>query len=514
MEGGNGQPRGAEPVDARAVALVRCALAFAALLFIDGGGAYAILAAYCVYCIAILAGRVPVASRAQHWIDLAAYSALVVLTFAASPVFFVLFFFAILVASFSRGHAEGLAVTAIPVALYAFNGRYILAVELVIIGSVLAYWGGRELAHRRRLQLLRDVASLVNPRLGVDHTISHSLRRLREFFAADACILVCARGASREPVLYRVDGGAAQAPRAPRPLTEESTQALLALDPHAVLAWRGRPRGAAAADERLQRLANLLDTGAFATVPFRQREGLDGRLYLAGGRPPRGAELEFLRQVVAQIAAAVDSLALIDEVMQNAAQLERARISRDIHDTTLQPYIGLKLGLEALARKLPPGSPVAPQLAELLDMSAQVIADLRGYVARLRGSDCAWLGEHLLSGLREHVGRYRSFYGIDVELRSDASMRVTDRVAGEAYQIVCEALSNIHRHTPAKRAFVELRCDAEELAIEVGNECPPDAATAAFLPRSIAERARALGGRAEVQLRQAGHDVVRVAIPL
>jgi hypothetical protein len=36
----------------------------------------------------------------------------------------------------------------------------------------------------------------------------------------------------------------------------------------------------------------------------------------------------------------------------------------------------------------------------------------------------------------------------------------------------------------------------------------------AFVPRSIAERARALGGTTTVELRERGHDVVRVAIPL
>ncbi|HEV3007413.1 MAG TPA: histidine kinase, partial [Burkholderiales bacterium] len=462
------------------------------------------------------------------WVDVAVYGALAMLTAGVSHMFLLLFFFPILVASFSRGFAEGFAVTAVSAVL---AGAVSLAgaaaqpgldvfealtrpVQILAIGTIMAYWGGRELAHLKRVELMRDVASLVNPRLGLDHAIWHSLRRLREFFEADDCILVCPRDVSREYAMFRVDEDAGRSPRPPRPLTEESTQALLALGPDAALAWQAKRTRDAAADERLRRLANLLDTRCFATVPFPQREGLAGRLYLAGGRcPAAGAQLEFLRQVVTQIAAAVDSLALIEQVMQNAAKLERARISRDIHDTTLQPYIGLKLGLEALARKLPPASPVAGQLAELLAMSTQVITDLRGYVARLRGDDAAWPGEHLLSGLREHVGRYRSFYGIEVELRSDAAMRVTDRVAGEAYQIVCEALSNIHRHTPAKRAFIDLRCRDEHLAIEVGNECPPGDSPA-FMPRSIAERAMALGGQAEVQLQRRGHDVVRVAIPL
>ena len=86
--------------------------------------------------------------------------------------------------------------------------------------------------------------------------------------------------------------------------------------------------------------------------------------------------------------------------------------------------------------------------------------------------------------------------------------------AADGRQIVCEGLANIHRHTPAKRAFVELRFKPDSLAIEIGNECAPAVPPIAFVPRSIAERARALGGTTTVELRERGHDIVRVAIPL
>jgi signal transduction histidine kinase len=86
-------------------------------------------------------------------------------------------------------------------------------------------------------------------------------------------------------------------------------------------------------------------------------------------------------------------------------------------------------------------------------------------------------------------------------------------LAGEAYQVVCEALSNVFRHTAAKQAFVDLRCEANSLAIEVGNDSPAGASTVPFMPRSITERTMALGGNVQVRLNTGGHDVVRVTIP-
>ena len=536
---------GAESVDARMVALMRSMLAVSALvIFVFDPfqpshfttAIYAALLGYGVYsvalCIAITDGRMPVPARAQHWIDAAACVLLVALAQGVTDMFFYFFFFAILVASFSHGFREGLTLTAISVALFVavslygakpggkfdFDELVTRPVFLLVLGYMTAYWGGRELLMRRRLRLLRDLAGAANPRLGIDHARDQGLHRVLEFFGAAACVLVTPRGASDELVMYRLDAGGRRA--LPQPLTAQSAQALLGLPAGFCAAWQpGKTLATPELTLQCERLANLLEAEFYATVPYEPREGSRGRLYLMAARRLTDADAEFLRQAVDQIAAVADKLALMEAIMAGAAQLERTRISRDIHDTTVQPYIGLKLGLEALQRRLEPGSPVRKQLDELVAMSSLVVHDLRAYVARLRheeaaGETTSWPAEHLMAGLREHLARYRNFYGIEVELRSDKSSALTDRVAAEAYQIVCEGLANIHRHTPAKRAFVELRFKPDTLAIEIGNECAPAVPPIAFMPRSIAERARALGGTTSVELHERGHDVVRVAIPL
>jgi signal transduction histidine kinase len=523
------------------VALMRCLLALSALIiiYIDPSEparlvavTYFSLGAYCVYSIALCVGifreASPVPGRAQHWIDVVFYVYLVALTEGTGSIFFHFFFFAILVASFSRGFREGLAVTLTSVVLFsgvglavAYTQPYfelgralIRPVYLFLLGYMIAYWGGHEISLRRRLGLLGEIAGMANPRLGVDYAVRQSLRRVLEFFEAPACILV--RPRSGGYAMYRVGAAQSQAAQAPESLTEESARALLELPATAAISWDPeRPTADVAVNKICMRLANLLEARCFASVPYGQKEGASGRVFLVSQkRCFSAAEVEFLAQVVDQVSAAVHNLELLDELMRNAAQLERSRISRDIHDTTLQPYIGLKLGLEALQRRLEPGTPAAAQVKELLEMSALAVSDLRGYVARLRANKPEWPGEHLVAGLRAQIGRYRDFYGIEVELRCEAAMQLTDRVAGEAYQIVCEALSNVYRHTKAQHAYVELRSEADTLHIEVGNERDPEVATRAFLPRSIAERAAALGGHAEVILDRRGQDTVRVSIPL
>jgi len=546
-EGGRLPPQflGAESVDARMVALMRSMLAVSALaIFVFdpfqpshfSTGIYVALLCYGVYstalCIAITGGRMPLPLRSHHWIDAAVCVVLVALAQGVTDMFFYFFFFAIVVASFSRGFREGLTLTAISVALFVIISLYAAKpgikvdfdelvtrpVFLLVLGYMTAYWGGKELLMRRRLRLLRDLAEAANPRLGIDHARDQGLHRLLEFFGARSCVLVSPRGESAELVMYRLDARGRRA--LPQPLTAESAQALLGLPADFSTAWHpGRPLAKPELRAQCERLANLLEAQFFATVPYEPREGSHGRLYLAAAQRLSDADAEFLRQAVGQIAAVADKLALMEAIMAGAAQLERSRISRDIHDTTVQPYIGLTLGLEALQRRLEESSPVRKQLDELVEMARLVVHDLRAYVARLRREDAtgaatSWPAEHLMAGLREHLERYHSFYGIEVELRSDKNSALSDRVAAEAYQIVCEGLANIHRHTPAKRAFVELRFKPDSLAIEIGNECARAVPPVAFMPRSIAERAQALGGTTTVELHERGHDIVRVAIPL
>ena len=516
-----------EAVSPRIVAFTRGMLALAVLIVCLTDPALtvqaprvvlALLGVYAIYSLTLVAtvfgGHSFVAARAQPWVDAGLYLALAWLSGTAGPVFFACLLFAIAAASFSRGFIEGLALTLLAGVVVAAATLAVQAAVLVLLGGMIAWWGGYQLAAIRRLQLLKDLLALPNPRLGVEHALNQYLVRLRAYFGAEACVLVCAARGTTTYRMYRVDASGA-ASLDPQPLSEPSTKVLLALPPQAALVWDARRRSELPYAAECRGLANLLEAGCLATVPYSQPGALNGRLYVATARRDFGRPaLGLLREAALQIGASVDHVAVLEGLMANPAQAERSRISRDIHDTTMQPYVGLKLGLEALQRRLGERSPLAEQVADLVDQCALAIDDVRGYVARLRGEAQGSAGGELVSALRQQAGRYRRLYGVDVEVRSDSAVKLVGRVAAEAFQIACEGLSNVYRHTQSRRAFIDLRCAERVLALEIGNE--RDAANPAgrFMPRSITERAAALGGAAEVRLDRVGHDVVRVTIPL
>lgn len=549
-----------EPVDARMVALMRCALAYSALaiIWIDPSEparlvalTYASLAFYCVYgtvlAYAGFRGGWPAPGRGAHWADILFYTYLVALTEGTSSIFFHFYLFAVLVAAHSRGFREGMLATAASVLLFAvvgtltapegtafeLNRTLIRPVYLFALGYLISYWAGYEMRLKRRLRLLQEVNNLWNPRLGVDHVIGSNLDRLLDYYGGDTCVLVLRLPAAPPKLLMYTSARSRPGHSAvPVEIDGATAGALLRLPDTVGAAWhdpvarwtRGyraytaydfgdRERTRAHRDE-CAALANLLDAAAFVTVPYAQRNGAAGRIFLTADRLSFDeSDIVFLAQASEAIAVVVENMGLMEELISRASEYERLRISRDLHDTTIQPYIGLKLALDALQREAGEGSALAPRIAEIADMTAITIRDLRSYAASLK-SQAAMPGEFLVAAVREQGERLARFYGVEVEVKSDISEQLNGRVAAEAFQIVCEGLSNVLRHTAAKRAYVSILCENATLLLKIGNEAAAAPLGPNFTPRSIRERAQALGGTALVERDADGYTVVHVTIPM
>ncbi|HEY0846574.1 MAG TPA: histidine kinase [Noviherbaspirillum sp.] len=546
--------RFAEAIDARMLMLVRGVLAYSAfgIVMIDASEPHRwveltriSLAVYCAYSTLLVIGGArsgwPQPNRAQHWTDVAFYVYLVMLTGGAGSLFFNFFLFAVLAASFTRGFREGMLVTVVSLASYALlgvtmgpesvdfelNRELMRTVYLFVFGYMISYWGGYESLLKRRLALLNEINNAWSPRFGVDHAIGQNLNRLLDFYHAESCVLVLRRP---DCVIYRGAHGKPDAASRPLPVPDKAGAPLLVLPDLLAAyyhgpgtAWYRRWRGFAACDvaSRLHvreheatcaGLANLLDASSYVTVPYAQRNGVAGRLFLVNGRTGFSqSDIDFLAQVAAAIATVVENITLMDELISRASEQERMKISRDLHDSTIQPYIGLKLALDALVREAGDANPLAKRLTELDNMAAATIRDLRDYAAAFRNRQ-AMPDDFLLAAVRKKVERLHRFYGIEVALDATMTAQIDGRLAAEVFHIVSEGLSNILRHTTARQAFVHLRCADARLLVDIGNEA--GVAAAPFTPRSIFDRVLALGGAVTVDCGSDGYTVVRISIPV
>jgi signal transduction histidine kinase len=270
----------------------------------------------------------------------------------------------------------------------------------------------------------------------------------------------------------------------------------------------------ASCKNELDAIANLLDSQYFLTLPYQQQDGTTGRIFITPQKhTATQSDLDFISQLLTSISRIAENLQLMDELISESAKHERFRISLDIHDTTIQPYIGLKLGLDALNRQAGSNNPLSKDISELLGMTEATIHDLRRYVSLLR-EDNVLAGESLVSSIKEQADRFKRFYRIDVRVNCDAKIRVNSQLAGAVVQLFSEGLSNILRHTQTRNAYLSIYSDNNLLRLEIANEAPTDQAKIEFIPRSINARAQSLGGTSFVKRDAQGYTVVHINIPI
>ena len=553
-------------MDVRVIAVMRLVLALLALLsaYINPDVAevthyvtatYAILACYLAYslvlCILAVRRHLTISVTVAYWADLGWYILLIGSSNGTNSIFSSLLFFPILVASFQWGFTSGWHVTLVATVLFTgvgftwapaepeFDlGRFLLRpTSLWVLGYMIACWGGAETILRRRLALLKDVSALSNPRFGVDRTFGTLMERLRAFYNADMCMLVMAEPHTGGYTLRRVSRQTPEADGRAEALTEDVAHLLLALPATQAQVsgsvsrswgWFGAVMRVQAYDivtgerlpEPLQEISDILAAEAYITVPVRYRGEIVGRLYLTATRRYtfEGSDVDFLLQVLEHTMPTIDNIRLVDRLASDAAEAERRRIARDLHDSVIQPYIGLQMGLMAIAKKLATHSPdVDEDLKQLLALTGAGIADLRHYMGELRETGAAESGllpAGLLPAVQRFARKFAEATGIAVHVEAKTALPVPDRLAAEVFQMVAEGLSNVRRHTRSAQATVTLACQNDQLCLSIANDVTPGTAPVPFTPRSLTERAEALGGGVQVTWPEHGGTVVLVDIPL
>ncbi len=210
----------------------------------------------------------------------------------------------------------------------------------------------------------------------------------------------------------------------------------------------------------------------------------------------------------------MSNINLLDHLASEATEQQRQKISRDIHDSTIQPYIGLKLGLEALQIKLEAGENIAADVEQLTNVAAANINDIRSYINKLKADISETTkGSVLISAIRIQADKLGEFYGMEIKVNAEDDIQINDRLSAEVFQIITEGLSNIRRHTKANHALIIIKCDDKKLKLEIQNNNPNGEISSEFTPKSINERAAALGGQALVQ-NENGNTKVSIEIPL
>lgn len=209
-----------------------------------------------------------------------------------------------------------------------------------------------------------------------------------------------------------------------------------------------------------------------ALVALRSAGETEG--WLLVGAHARPAEIlhdvRLLDTIAGQVSLGIRNIRLTEEVGELAAEGERIRMAREIHDGIAQMVYMLSLSLETAIDQV--GTDPEAQRQRLKDLTAlakTALWEVRQYIFDLRP---------LLSGEEGFVGAVQ---GQVKEFQAVADLPVELKITGEPielpiattaalYRIVQEGLGNIFRHAQATRVDITLAFDEDSVELKIEDD--------------------------------------------
>lgn len=210
-----------------------------------------------------------------------------------------------------------------------------------------------------------------------------------------------------------------------------------------------------------------------------------------------------------QLARRVDSLARSRTEVIDAADAERRRIERDLHDGAQQRLVSLAMGLgmtRTMLTDVP--EPVRAAVEQAHDEAKQALTELRDFVRGLHPAVLDDLGlDAALSGIAARSA-------VPVRLLVELPRRPPPAVETVAYFVVSEALANAAKHAHATQIGVVVEQLSAVIRIIVSDDGRggADESKGSGL-RGLGQRVRALDGTMTVDSPPGGPTLLMVELP-
>jgi signal transduction histidine kinase len=228
----------------------------------------------------------------------------------------------------------------------------------------------------------------------------------------------------------------------------------------------------------------------------------------------------FASSAAAAVATAQDVRAQSLQGSIAAAEQERSRWARELHDETLQELAALKL-LLATARIATDDTSREQQLQQAGARIDVAIRALRDLITDLRPASLDELGlQAALEALSERVTRGNELIvDLDIGLGNGTTLesdRLSTQIEDTLYRLIQEALTNIVKHATATHADVIIRTrqgSVEATIADNGNGFNPGDDFTGFGLLGMRERAALLNGSVTIESQPGVGTTVRISLP-
>lgn len=258
-----------------------------------------------------------------------------------------------------------------------------------------------------------------------------------------------------------------------------------------------------------------------AGVPLRSSEAMEG--WLIGGCIERPSailhEVRMLDAAAGQLAIGVRNLRLSARIGDFAAEAERTRIAREIHDGIAQMVFMLSLSLETAIDRV--GSEPDEQRKRLRDLNAlakNALWEIRQYIFDLRPLLSG--AEGLVGAIEGQVKEFRAVSELPVELSVTGTPVVLPvATSAELYRIVQEGLGNVFRHAQASSVRVALAFEDASVRLSISDDGvgiglrDPDGRVG-YGMGNLQQRVETMSGRLDVRSEPGAGTNIEVTVPV
>jgi NarL family two-component system sensor histidine kinase LiaS len=204
------------------------------------------------------------------------------------------------------------------------------------------------------------------------------------------------------------------------------------------------------------------------------------------------------------------------DAVEEAVLEERRRLARDLHDTVSQQLFALHMSASSLPLLLErnPGQ-AGEVIRQLIDMSAIAQRQMRGLIAQLRPLELQ--GRTLSEALDRWFPDYCRQNGLQGTLDVQLSGRLSEAKEHQLFLIIQEAMANVVKHANARTVRLYLGETDRQVSLLIEDDGEGFRAETIRVGShglsTMRERARKLGGEAEIVTKPGVGTRVRVSFP-
>lgn len=277
----------------------------------------------------------------------------------------------------------------------------------------------------------------------------------------------------------------------------------------------------------------LMDPGWQVATCWSVPLGREGILQLGFRKhyPWLHREKELLHIAAERCLAAAAKARLIEELAEREAEVrrlsqrmieieevERRRISQEIHDEMGQSLLCIRLNLEMLESVADTDEEMRVRLRATRHLAERTVDEIRRIIAALNPEVLEKLG--LAAALRQLATRFRDIAAAAIRVEVGRLPELPGRMPLVVYRLAQECLSNAARHAEAKSVKVRVEAADNILRLKVlddGKGFDPSQALAkpgSFGLSGMQERVSLLGGRMKVRSRPSEGTAIHIELPI